>query len=487
MPVESNRTESERINRHKARVIFANYVIEQTGVLLQRQITAELIGGSGAALEESAYTPVVEGAVYTTAEERDAYQASVGGVVITTPSAPTNVTAVAGARQATVSWTAPSVGGSISSYTVTSSPGNFTATSTTTSATVTGLSNNTSYTFTVTATNAAGTSPASSASPSVTTATVPGVPTGVTAVPGDAQAVVSFTAPASTGGSPITSYRVTASAGGGAGATGTSSPITITGLLNGTSTTFFVTATNAAGTSGLSSPSPAVTPNYPNGSVSFNGTSSYGSWSGYTPGSAAVTVECFFYCTSFASSKQFILGGIYPGVAQTAQLVISITSTTSILIERANGGTTNSFTVPTMSTNTWYHLVYVRASGGTATVFLAGTRSSTGTVTDNTSYIYSSGIIGASRPLSDLAISGNFSGYISNFRIVGSSSIYDPTASTITVPTTNLTVVGGANTAILLNTRYSVTNNPSIYFKDSSTYNYTLSGSSLTSITASPF
>lgn len=486
MPVESNRTESVRINRHKARVIFANYVIEQTGLLFNRQITAEIIGGSGASLEDSAYTPIVEGAVYTTAEERDAYQASAGGVVITTPSAPTNVTAVAGVRQATVSWTAPSVGGSISLYTVRSSPGNFTATSTTTSAVVTGLSNNTSYTFTVTATNAAGTSPASSASSSVTTATVPGVPTGVTAVPGDAQAVVSFTPPASTGGSPITSYTVSATTGGTA--TGTSSPITITGLLNGTSTTFLVSATNAVGTGGLSSPSPAVTPNYPNGSVQFNGTNSYASWpGGYTPGVAGFTVECFFYCTSFASSKQILWGGDYPGAAQTAQIAISITSTTSILVERVNGGTSNSFTVPTMSTNTWYHFVYTRVSGGNATVFLAGTRSSTGVVTDTTSYIYPSGFIGAYKPLSNGVFTSFFSGYINNFRIVGSTLIYDPTSTTITVPTSNLAVVNTTNTAILLNTLYSSLQNPSVYLKDSSPNNYTVTAGNLTSITASPF
>jgi hypothetical protein len=88
-------------------------------------------------------------------------------------------------------------------------------------------------------------------------ATAPGAPTGVSAVPGSRQAIVSFTAP-SANGSPITSYTVTASPGG-AQASGTSSPITVTGLSDWTAYTFTVTATNAAGTSPTSSPSTAIT------------------------------------------------------------------------------------------------------------------------------------------------------------------------------------------------------------------------------------
>jgi fibronectin type III domain protein len=81
----------------------------------------------------------------------------------------------------------------------------------------------------------------------------------VTATAGNASATVSFTAPASNGGSPITSYTVTASPGG-ATATGSASPITVTGLTNGTSYTFTVTATNAIGTGPPSAASNAVTP-----------------------------------------------------------------------------------------------------------------------------------------------------------------------------------------------------------------------------------
>ena len=179
--------------------------------------------------------------------------------VASTPNAPTAVSAVAGRGQAVVSFTAPgnNGGSTITGYTVTSSPGGFAASGAGSPITVTGLTNGTSYTFTVTATNAVGTGAASSASAAVTPATVPGAPMAVSAVGGNRQAVVSFTAPAINGGAAITGYTVTSSPGG-VTASGASSPITVTGLTNGTSYTFTVAATNVAGTGAASTASAAV-------------------------------------------------------------------------------------------------------------------------------------------------------------------------------------------------------------------------------------
>jgi hypothetical protein len=128
---------------------------------------------------------------------------------------------------------------------------------------VTGLTNGTTYYFVIKATNPGGDSAASN-EVSATPRTVPSIPTGVTASAGNGQATVSFTAPAN-GGSDITSYKVTAMPGT-ITATGTSSPITVTGLSNGVAYTFTVQAVNSAGSSVASDVSNSVTPRQPSGS-----------------------------------------------------------------------------------------------------------------------------------------------------------------------------------------------------------------------------
>ncbi len=78
--------------------------------------------------------------------------------------------------------------------------------------------------------------------------TVPNAPTGVGGTPGDSSVALSWTAPASDGGSPISSYRITPYIGATAqtaivtGSTATTR--SITGLTNGTAYTFKVAAIN---------------------------------------------------------------------------------------------------------------------------------------------------------------------------------------------------------------------------------------------------
>jgi hypothetical protein len=169
------------------------------------------------------------------------------------------VAANPGASEASVSFKLPGSGADqITGCTVTADPGGITAAGAGSPITVSGLSNGTAYTFTVTAANKVGTGPSSDPSNSVTPAPVPDAPAILTAEAGNSEAKVNFKAPASDGGSKITSYTVTSSSG--QKASGPTSPIIVKGLTNGTPCTFTVTAANKIGSGPPSNASNSVTP-----------------------------------------------------------------------------------------------------------------------------------------------------------------------------------------------------------------------------------
>ena len=182
----------------------------------------------------------------------------------TVPGAPVIGTATARNGSATVTFTPPSSdGGSpVTSYTVTArdltSPAHSggTVTGTGSPLTVTGLTNGDTYTLSVTAANAVGTGPAFRPSNAVIPATAPSAPRGLKATAASAQVRLSWTAPSSTGGRPVTGYDVykgTKRKGEGTTPVNskplTTTSYTVTGLSNGTTYYFVVKAINAAGIS----------------------------------------------------------------------------------------------------------------------------------------------------------------------------------------------------------------------------------------------
>jgi hypothetical protein len=98
---------------------------------------------------------------------------------------------------------------------------------------------------------------------------VPAAPTSVTATGGNAQATVSWTAPAALSVLPITDYTIQYSTNSGSTwttftrAASAATSATVTGLTNGTAVVFRVSATNGVGTSSYSTASSAVTPAAP--------------------------------------------------------------------------------------------------------------------------------------------------------------------------------------------------------------------------------
>ena len=188
---------------------------------------------------------------------------------VVAPGAVTKPAGLAGNASATVTWTAPAKNNNASliSYSVAVKAGADTvktvvvpADATVKSASnvsvpgvlITGLTNGTAYTFVVSTTNAIG-STAAAATAAVTPYTVPGAPTGVAVARGAASLAVSWTAPASNGGYPITGYVITYTTTAGVSKTATAAAsatsANVTKLVNGTTYTVKVQAKTAKGNS----------------------------------------------------------------------------------------------------------------------------------------------------------------------------------------------------------------------------------------------
>ena len=264
------------------------------------------------------------------------------------PGAPTGLTAIAGNGQVTLSWTAPaSDGGSqVSGYnvfdgTTTDLSRSAPVTNVTgTTVTLPALTNGTTYYFQVAAVNTAGQGPLSD-EVSAVPVTVPGAPTGLTAKPGNAQVTLSWTAPASNGGSKVSGYDLyvgtTADLSGNAPvARVTGTVVTVTNLINGTRYYLGVTAVNRVGEGRPSnevSAVPLTLPGAPTGVTATPGNSRVTlSWAAPTSGGAAI-------------SGYFIFEGTRPGGENRNPVNGSLVTATSYTIPGLTDGTTYYFRV----------------------------------------------------------------------------------------------------------------------------------------------
>jgi hypothetical protein len=367
------------------------------------------------------------------------------------PSPPTALTATSNIGQsASIAFTPPSNNGgsALTSYTVTSSPGGFTATGTTSPIVVNGLTNNTAYTFTMTATNAQGNSASSSPSNSLTPqSTAPSSPLiGVATINGST-ATVTFSPPSSTGGSAITSYKVT-STPAGFSVTESGSPISVSGLTPGVAYTFAVTATNSVGTSLASSASNSVTaagvPSAPglvnaillsntSASIGFSVPSANGSAiTGYTVTPSPATTPATFTGTT----SPITLTGLTTGTPYT----VSVTATNAVGTSLSS---TTTFTpqnqVPSTPTN-------VTATPGNAQATIAFTASSNTGGTPITGYTVTStpGGITATGTSSPITVTGLTNGTVYSFTVFATNSVGNSVVSGISntvIPATTSTVL----------------------------------------------
>ena len=147
----------------------------------------------------------------------------------------------------------------------------------------------------------------------------PNAPTIGTATGGDASASVTFTAPSNVGGSAISSYTAISTPGAFTGSAA-SSPVTVTGLTNGSSYTFIVWATNTYGPSAYSASSNSASPvaSLAVFAGGYNSSNSQQSTVQYvniaTTGDYAyfgALVQAGYQGTGFGSATRGIYGGFY--------------------------------------------------------------------------------------------------------------------------------------------------------------------------------
>ncbi len=182
------------------------------------------------------------------------------------------------------------------------------------------------------------------------------------------------------------------------------------------------------------------------------------------------TLEFWIYLISTAGNPVIYL------VNATAALIIYVVS--SKVVVRSYGTADLLTSVDNIQINTWTHVAVAR-SGSALSLWLNGSRASGGTITYSTAF-----------PQGEIRIATNESdaqstnGYIADLRLIKGTAQYNPSNTTITVPTSPLTAV--ANTQ-LLTLQYDQPHNNHTFLDSSSNQFLIIRSGNATQGTFSPF
>ena len=164
--------------------------------------------------------------------------------------------------------------------------------------------------------------------------------------------------------------------------------------------------------------------------------------SAFAFGTGDMTFEAWAYYAGTQGTFSYVTDLRVSGSESTSRFYVYLNGTTLYL----GFGSTDDINVATgISKDQWLHIAVVRSGSGSnnVAVFVNGTRTHQRTDTSNFS-TNAIPTIGARYGNTDF-----ITGYIGSYRIVKGTAVYDPSQSTITVPTAPLTAI--TNTSLLLN------------------------------------
>ena len=170
------------------------------------------------------------------------------------------------------------------------------------------------------------------------------------------------------------------------------------------------------------------------GSEYFNGSTGYFTVplnAALNVGTGDFTFECWVYFNALT------LGNIFDGAVNG--IAVALNPSSQLSLGQSNVAYLVADTAAA-TTGSWFHVVGVR-SGTTLSLFKNGTRVATATNSTNFSTTVANRI-------GWNGVAAYFNGFLSNLRIVKGTAVYDPTLTTLTVPTAPLTAI--TNTSLLI-------------------------------------
>jgi hypothetical protein len=169
---------------------------------------------------------------------------------------------------------------------------------------------------------------------------------------------------------------------------------------------------------------------------------SFASNAAFAWGTGDFTMEAFVYATGLSGSNTTFFGS---APASEGQCCVVGTNASKYLRVQNNS---TAFITDTVAfpENEWVHVCVVR-SGTDLSLYKNGVR--VGTATNSNSFTSSGGArVGGDELLVDLP------GYLSNVRYVKGTAVYDPTQTTLTVPTSSLTAISGTSLLVCQSNRF---------------------------------